>query len=191
MWLVFFCNITAGIAIIGFQSPLFQDLWRKLDGSLDVRTLAAYGGTLIAVTSLFNGVGRFFWGGLSDKIGRNLVFTLMLGTQVGVFVALGYVANPWLFGGLLCYVMLCYGGGFGTMPSFVSDVFGSRQMPAVYGTILTAWSMGGIVGPQLVAYMKDHYKAEAAQYTFFTASGFLAVGFVLSLLASNKRINAI
>jgi len=50
MWLVFFCNITAGIAIIGFQSPLFQDLWHKVDGSLDIKTLAAYGATLIAVT---------------------------------------------------------------------------------------------------------------------------------------------
>lgn len=70
MWVIFFCNITAGIAIIGFQSPLFQDLWSKVNPSLDKMTLAAYGGTLIAVTSIFNGLGRFFWAAMSDKIGR-------------------------------------------------------------------------------------------------------------------------
>ena len=70
IWLIFFCNITAGIVLIGFQSPFFQDLCAKVNPNLDKITLAAYGGTLIAVTSLFNGMGRFFWGSISDKIGR-------------------------------------------------------------------------------------------------------------------------
>ncbi|HQO40949.1 MAG TPA: OFA family MFS transporter, partial [Spirochaetota bacterium] len=98
IWLIFFCNITAGIAIIGFQSPLFQDLWSKVNPGTDKATLAAYGGTLIAITSLFNGLGRFFWGGMSDKIGRTQTFRIMLGTQVLCFIALAYVPNPWLFG---------------------------------------------------------------------------------------------
>lgn len=183
LWLVFFCNITAGIAIIGFQSPLFQDLWRRFDASLDGKALASYGATLIAVTALFNGVGRFLWGGLSDRIGRARTFSIMLGSQVLVFVALGWTGNPWVFAGLLCYILLCYGGGFGTMPSFVLDVFGARRMAAVYGTILTAWSAGGVVGPQLVALIKDRAGAAAGRYAFWVSAALVAAGFLISLRA--------
>ena len=187
MWLVFFCNITAGIAIIGFQSPLFQDLWRKVDGSLDVKTLAAYGATLIGVTSLFNGIGRFFWGGLSDKIGRKMAFCLMLGSQVLVFAALAFVGSPWVFAILFCYILLCYGGGFGTMPSFVLDVFGAKLMPVVYGTILTAWSAAGIVGPQMVALIKDAWPQQAGYFSFLASAGFVLVGFLATFALSNKQ----
>ncbi|WP_243688564.1 L-lactate MFS transporter [Geotalea toluenoxydans] len=151
LWVIFFCNITAGIAIIGFQSPLFQDIWSKADPALGKEALARYGATLIAVSSIFNGIGRFLWGGISDRIGRRETFRVILGTQLLAFILLTYTDNPWLFALLVCYILLCYGGGFGTMPSFVLDLFGSRVMPAVYGTILTAWSAAGIAGPQLVA----------------------------------------
>lgn len=187
MWAVFFCNITAGIAIIGFQSPLFQDLWKKTDAALTPAELAAYGATLIGVTSLFNGLGRFFWGGLSDRIGRSRTFAIMLGSQILVFVALALTGNPWLFAIALCYVLLCYGGGFGTMPSFVLDVYGARLMPVVYGAILTAWSAGGIVGPQLVAIIKDRVPASASFYAFLAGAGILTLGCVLSLFARNDR----
>lgn len=189
MWVIFFCNIVAGIAIIGFQSPLFQDLWAKVDPGLDKLTLAAYGGTLIAVTSIFNGLGRFFWAAVSDKIGRVMTFRVMLGTQIAAFIILAYVPNPWIFAFVLCYVLLCYGGGFGTMPSFVLDVFGPKVLAVVYGTILTAWSAGGIVGPQLVGILKDVYKgtpALAAYWTFILGAGILTFGLLVSLLASNK-----
>lgn len=187
MWLVFFCNITAGIAIIGFQSPLFQDLWRKLDGSLDMKTLAAYGATLIAVTSLFNGIGRFFWGWISDRIGRTKTFSIMLGSQILVFAALANTANPLVFAMLFCYILLCYGGGFGTMPSFILDVFGAKLMPVVYGMILTAWSAGGIVGPQMVGIITDKWPKDAGYYSFLASTAFVAIGFLATFLLSNER----
>ena len=186
LWLVFFCNILAGISIIGFQSPLFQDLWRKIDGALSKEALAALGATLIAVSSLFNGLGRMFWGGLSDRIGRATTFRVMLGTQILAFLCLMRTGNPWIFGALVCYILLCYGGGFGTMPSFVLTVFGKRTMAVVYGTILTAWSAAGVVGPQVVAYIKDHWAAQASLYSFATGTAFLVVGFVLSLALHDK-----
>jgi MFS transporter, OFA family, oxalate/formate antiporter len=188
MWLVFFCNTTAGIAIIGFQSPLFQDLWRTVDGSLDVPTLAAYGATLIGITSLFNGLGRFVWGGLSDRIGRPRTFSLMLGTQVLAFAALAWTGSPWIFAALSCWILLCYGGGFGTMPSFILDVFGARLMPVVYGTILTAWSAAGIVGPQMVALIKDACPAQAGHYSFLAGAAFVLVGFLASFRLSNEPL---
>ena len=186
IWGVFFCNITAGIAIIGFLSPMMQDLLKRSDPTLTPIHLDAAGATLIAVGSLFNGIGRFFWGGISDRIGRVLTFRILLATQVLAFLALANVPLPWVFAPVVCYVLLCYGGGFGTMPSLVLDVFGARMMPVVYGTVLTAWSAGGIVGPQIVAWLTDHYGAQrAAPLSFLVGSGLLGVGFILALLLSN------
>lgn len=190
MWIVFFCNIVAGIAIIGFQSPLLQDLLKVARPDLAGVALAAAGATLIAVSSLFNGLGRFFWGGLSDRLGRATTFRIMLASQVVVFLILSRVTNPWLFACLVCYVLLCYGGGFGTMPSFVLDVFGGKRMPVVYGTILTAWSVAGIVGPQLVAWLKDHAAQRAGSLSFLIGAGFLAVGFAVSLAVSDRQLRA-
>ena len=182
IWLVFFCNIAAGIAIIGFQSPLFQDLWRQKDSTLAPAVLAAAGATLIGVSSLFNGLGRLLWGAVSDRLGQLAVFRLMLGTQIVAFATLAFVREPWLFGALICYVLLCYGGGFGVMPAFVLNTFGARRMPVLYGCILTAWSAAGVVGPQVVAQLKDRFGAAASVYAFAFGAGLLAVGLATSFL---------
>ncbi|MFA5043313.1 MAG: OFA family MFS transporter [Kiritimatiellia bacterium] len=181
MWLIFFINITVGIMFIGFQSPMLQDLLHARSPELTAEALSVAGATLIAVSSLFNGLGRLFWGALSDKLGQILVFRLILISQVLVFAALVVVREPWLFGVLVCYVLLCYGGGFGVMPSFTGVMFGQEVMPTVYGAILTAWSAGGIVGPQLTAFIKDHYAGRAGQLTFIVAALLLLVGAALSL----------
>jgi len=187
MWVIFFCNIGAGIAIIGFQSPMLQDLLKIKDPALDAKALAAMGATLIAVTSIFNGLGRFFWGGMSDKIGRVNVFRIMLVTQLLCYTALMFVKSPLLFSVLFCYILLCYGGGFGTMPSFVTTVFGSKMMAVVYGAILTAWSAGGIVGPQIVAKIKDSAGSKAAMYSFAFAVTLMVIGLLFSFVASDKH----
>lgn len=195
MWLIFFFNIVAGIMFISFQSPLLQDLLKvRMNPSSDfndrevVASLAAAGATLIAISSLFNGLGRLFWGGLSDKIGRIQTFRLILGTQLAVFLLLLVVENPWVFGVFVCYVLLCYGGGFGTMPSFIKDVFGIKLMPVVYGAILTAWGCAGIVGPQIVAYMKDNFTETAGARSFQVAAGILLTGLIISLFLKNDRL---
>lgn len=189
MWLVFFCNIMAGISIISFQSPLMQDLWSRIEPTLDATTLAGYGATLIAISSLFNGIGRLFWGGVSDRLGRVQTFRVMIGTQVIAFGLLMITANPWVFGAIICYILLCYGGGFGTMPSFVHDVFGARRMAVVYGSILTAWSAAGIAGPQMVAYLKDNFAGRASGYAFGFSAGILALGLLLAFTLSNRPSN--
>jgi MFS transporter, OFA family, oxalate/formate antiporter len=188
MWLIFFFNITAGIMFIGFQSPMLQDLLKPLNPGMGSTALAAAGASLIAISSIFNGVGRFLWGGISDRIGRIQTFRLILGSQALVFLVLQQIADPLIFGLLVCYVLLCYGGGFGSMPSFVLDVFGMRLMPVVYGTILTAWSLGGIAGPQIVAFIKDNFPADRAPFfTFGAAAVLLGLGFLLSLTLKNTR----
>ncbi len=188
MWLMFFCNISAGISIISMQSPLVQEVWERMDPSLEPMTLAEYGATLIAVSSLFNGVGRVFWGLISDRIGRIAAFRVIMATQMIVFGFLMTEHNPWIFSGLCCYVLLCFGGGFGTMPAFVSDVFGASRMPLIYGTMLTAWASAGIAGPLIVATLKDNFPDRAVIYCFLCGVLFLGGGVIVSFLTSNDPL---
>lgn len=188
LWIVFFFNIAAGISVISFQSELLQEVWGLSDPSLEPAVLAEYGATLIAVSSLCNGVGRLFWGLLSDRIGRVAVFRILLASQMVVFGILMTETNPWIFSALVCYVLLCFGGGFATMPSFILDVFGPKKMSAIYGTILTAWAAAGIAGPVYVGYLKDVYPDRAVLYCFLIGVMMLAAGYVFSYLLNDSRI---
>jgi len=188
MWLVFFFNIAAGISIISFQSPLLQEVWGLADPSIEPETLAEYGATLIAASSLCNGAGRLLWGLLSDRIGRVRVFRILLASQMVVFGLLMTERDPWIFSALVCYVLLCFGGGFATMPSFVLDVFGSKRMSVIYGAILTAWAAAGIFGPLYVGYLKDSYPDRAIIYCFLIGVLILGTGYAVSYLLSDERI---
>ena len=188
MWVVFFFNIAAGISVISFQSELLQEVWGFADPSLEPAILVEYGATLIAVSSLCNGVGRLFWGLLSDRIGRVRVFRILLASQMIVFGILMTERNPWIFAALVCYVLLCFGGGFATMPSFVLDVFGTKKMSTIYGTILTAWAAAGICGPLYVGHLKDQYPDRAVMYCFLIGILMLGLGYVFSYLLNDERI---
>ena len=188
MWLVFFFNISAGISVISVQSQLLQDVWRLGDPLADPETLAQYGATLIAVSSLFNGAGRLFWASLSDRFGRTRVFRILLASQMVVFGVLMSERDPYIFSALVCYILLCFGGGFATMPSFVSDVFGSKRMSAIYGTILTAWAAAGIFGPLYMGYLRDQYPDRFVIYCFLIGVLILGMGYVFSYLLNDERI---
>ena len=188
MWIVFFFNIAAGIAVISFQSPLLQDVWGIADPSVEPETLAEYGATLIAASSICNGVGRLFWGLLSDRIGRVRVFRILLASQMIVFGILMTERDPWIFSILVCYILLCFGGGFATMPSFILDVFGVRRMSSVYGVMLTAWAAAGVCGPLYIGYLKDQYPDRAIIYCFLIGVLILGLGYVFSYLLNDGRV---
>ncbi len=73
------------------------------------------------------------------------------------------------------------------MPSFVLDVFGPVRMPVVYGTILTGWSAGGIIGPQLAAIIRDRFPANPGVYTYIGGAILLAIGVLFTFMLSDKR----
>ena len=188
MWLVFFFNIAAGISVISFQSELLQEVWGLSDPSLEPAVLAEYGATLIAVSSVCNGVGRILWAWLSDRFGRVTIFRVLLASQMIVFGVLMSETNPWVFSVLVCYVLLCFGGGFATMPSFILEVFGAQKMSRIYGTILTAWSAAGISGPLFVGYLKDVYPDRAVMYCFLIGILMLGAGYIFSFLLDDERM---
>ena len=188
MWIVFFFNIAAGISVISFQSEILQEIWGLADSTIEPSTLAEYGATLIAVSSICNGLGRLFWGLLSDRFGRVTVFRVLLASQMVVFGILMTETNPWVFSALVCYVLLCFGGGFATMPPFVLDVFGTKKMSTIYGAVLTAWAAAGISGPLYVGYLKDVYPDRAVMYCFLIGILMLGAGYLFSYLLNDGRI---
>src|SRR5262249_21737169 len=138
---------TAGIAIISNAIPIFSEL----TGATPAVAASIYGGL-----ALFNGVGRFFWGWVSDAIGRNRAYLLIFGIQALVFGGMESLHSPASVGVAFAVVLLCFGGGFGTMPSFNADYFGTTYLGANFGMILTAWGFAGLVGPFVAGFVKDH-----------------------------------
>jgi OFA family oxalate/formate antiporter-like MFS transporter len=142
LWLILALNVTAGAALISVASPLAQ----KFTG---VGALTA--ALIVIVISIFNAVGRLFWGWLSDAIGRPFTFLSLFVIQLIVFAIMPSISNFYLLLVPAAIIGLCYGGGFGTMPAFAADFFGPKNAGTIYGAMLTAWSAGGIVGPILIA----------------------------------------
>ncbi len=142
LWLILTLNVTAGAALISVASPLAQ----KFTGVTPITAAL-----IVSVISIFNGVGRLFWGWLSDTITRPMTFLSLFLIQVVVFALMPSVTNFTLLLVPAAIVGLCYGGGFGTMPAFAADFFGPKNAGTIYGAMLTAWSAGAIIGPLLIA----------------------------------------
>jgi OFA family oxalate/formate antiporter-like MFS transporter len=142
LWSILALNVTAGAALISVAAPLAQEL---------TQVGPALGAIAVCLISLFNGIGRLFWGAISDRLGRAATFLVMFLLQACAFTALPAVDQFWLLLVPAALIALCYGGGFGTMPAFATDVFGAKNAGTIYGAMLTAWSAGAIAGPLLIA----------------------------------------
>ncbi len=146
LWLTLFLNSTTGIAIISQASPMAQEISH-------VSAVIAAG--LVGIISIANGSGRFLWAWFSDAIGRKSVFLAMLLLQAAAFLLLSHVSGFASLAVLAFMILLCYGGGFGTMPAFAADYFGTKDIGTIYGLMLTAWGAAGVVGPTLIAYVRQ------------------------------------
>jgi OFA family oxalate/formate antiporter-like MFS transporter len=172
LWAMLFLNISAGLGLLSQLSPMAQEVLKK--SITDPAKLAIAGGTVLAIASIFNGLGRLFWAWTSDAIGRRMVFLVMYATQAVLLVFLPQVGQATLFTIMACYLLACYGGGFATMPAFAADSFGSMYIGRVYGMMLTAWSAAGIAGPLVFAKLKG-----AAP--LYVAACLVSLGFVIAL----------
>jgi MFS family permease len=156
LWLMLFVNVVAGILVVSNAVPIIRELISK--GVTDPDAVKALTGTAIsayAFVAVFNGLGRFFWGAVSDRVGRNNTWALIYAVQVVVFFLLPNFHSVALVLIAFAIILACYGGGFGTMPSFNADYFGTRYLGQNYGFIITAWGVAGLVGPYIAGAVKD------------------------------------
>lgn len=172
LWGMLFLNISAGLGLLSQLSPMAQEILKKTIS--DPARLAVAGGWVLAIASIFNGLGRLFWAWTSDLIGRRMVFLLMFATQAVLLIFLPQVGQVTLFTVLVCYLLACYGGGFATMPAFAADSFGPGYIGRVYGMMLTAWGAAGIVGPLVFAQLKG-------ALPLYVAAGLVSLGFLIAL----------
>jgi OFA family oxalate/formate antiporter-like MFS transporter len=131
---------------------------------------------LVGIISIANGSGRFLWAWLSDFIGRRQVFLAMFLLQTLLFFLLSRAENFTLLTLLAAVILLCYGGGFGTMPAFAADYFGPSNIGSIYGLMLTAWGFAGVVGPALIAHLRQqtgHYGQALHVIALVTLAGAL------------------
>ena len=165
LWAILALNVTAGIAIISQAKPLAQS----------VGATAAVATGFVSTIAIFNGLGRFAWASFSDLIGRRQVFITMFALQVVLFLVLSRLPSFALFAPLAFIIALCYGGGFGTMPAFTADYFGPKRAGAIYGTMLTAWSAGGVLGPILIAQVIDRTGGYGPAFTIIAVIMLLSI----------------
>ncbi len=146
LWLALFLNTTAGISVISQESPMFQEIAK-------VTALVAAG--MVGVASIGNAVGRVFWAWVSDGITRRWAFVLMYVCQAGLFWVMPNIGQASLLTVLTFIILMCYGGGFGTMPAFAADYFGAKNIGPIYGLMLTAWGFASAFGPLLIAHLRQ------------------------------------
>ena len=187
LWIVLFRNVTAGIGILEQASPMIQDFFRE-NGSSAVAVTAAAG--FVGLLSLFNMAGRFVWSSTSDLIGRKPIYMIYLGVGMVLYAllaAFGQTATA-LFVLLAGVILSFYGGGFATIPAYLRDLFGTYQVGAIHGRLLTAWSAAGVAGPLIINGFLDAQgkpgtlTASAYRPALFTMVAVLAVGFIANLL---------
>ncbi|WP_156255894.1 OFA family MFS transporter, partial [Sandarakinorhabdus oryzae] len=204
VWCVLLLNVSASIGIIGLASPMVQEIFggglfgetaRFSDFTEAQKAAAAAAGAgFVGLISLFNIAGRFVWASLSDRIGRKAMYAAILALGAACYgLALPTAPGLPLFVAIFALVASMYGGGFAAVPAWLADLFGTKQVGAIHGRLLTAWSTAGVLGPLLVAYVRDARLAEGvpreAVYgpIFLMLAGLLALGLVAALLVRPVR----
>ena len=191
LWVVLCMNVTAGIGVLGQASPMIQEIF---NGRVTPPAAAGF----VGLISLFNMAGRFFWASTSDYIGRRntyMIFFLLGIVLYSSVPTLGHMGSIPLFVAAFCIILSMYGGGFATIPAYLRDMFGTYQVGAIHGRLLTAWSAAGVLGPVLVNYIRQYQidngvpKAQAYSVTMYIMCGLLLIGFLcnFAMRAVNEK----
>jgi MFS family permease len=200
IWGVLCLNVTAGIGVIAMASPMLQEVFgggllglpagTALTDPQKASVVAAAAG-LVGLISLFNSLGRIFWASLSDYIGRKMTYYTFFVLGIALYClmpTLGHLGYAALFVVAVCIILTMYGGGFATIPAYLADVFGTQMVGAIHGRLLTAWSVAGIVGPVLIANIREFQLAHGVpknlvyDVTLYLLAALLLGGLICNLL---------
>jgi MFS transporter, OFA family, oxalate/formate antiporter len=176
LWLLLFLNTCAGISIISQEAPLFQE---------ETKVSAVVAAGMVGLASIGNAVGRVFWAWISDLITRRATFFVMFVGQALLFWIFPNIITASLETIITFVVLMCYGGGFGTMPAFAADYFGPKNVGPIYGLMLTAWGFASVFGPLLIAHMRE--TAGSYRGALHLIAGIMAISTLLPLLVRPPR----
>ncbi|MGA3009050.1 MAG: OFA family MFS transporter [Terracidiphilus sp.] len=146
LWVLLFLNVSAGISLISQESPMFQEI---------AKVSAIVAGSMVGIVAIGNAVGRVFWAWISDTFTRRWTFVVMFLVQVALFWMFPSITSATVLGVVSFIILMCYGGGFGTMPAFTADYFGAKNVGPIYGLMLTAWGCASAFGPLLIAHLRQ------------------------------------
>lgn len=140
IWIVFYLNITCGLALIAFEKTI----------AVDIGIGSAFIALLASATAFFNTAGRFFYSMSSDYTQRKetiykIIFTSSL--LVMILASASYTLVPVVV--MLMTVNAGYGGGFSTLPTLLQSKFGMEKISTIHGLALSAWAWAGLSGNQL------------------------------------------
>lgn len=180
LWLLLFLNTCAGISVISQEAPIFQEL---------AGASAIVAASMVGLASIGNAVGRVFWAWVSDAITRRATFAVMFVLQVLLFWFLPNIATVSLLTIITFIVLMCYGGGFGTMPAFAADYFGPKNVGPIYGLMLTAWGFASAFGPLLIAHMRQVNGSYGG--ALHIIAGIMAASVLLPILISPPKLSAL
>ena len=184
LWVMLLVNVTAGIGVLSQASPMSQDFFPG-------RVTAVIAGGFVGLLSIANMSGRFLWSSFSDLIGRKVTYLVFFTLGPLLYIAIpasGRMQSVALFVVCCFLILTMYGGGFATIPAYLRDLFGTRQVGAIHGRLLTAWSTAGVLGPALVSYIgqyqTSHGVPKAHQYdlTMYIMAGLLVIGAICDLM---------
>jgi OFA family oxalate/formate antiporter-like MFS transporter len=179
LWALLFLNVSAGISLISQESPIFQEIAK-------VGAIAA--GGMVGIVAIGNAVGRIFWAWTSDAITRRWTFVAMFLLQVGLFWMLPALSSAAILTVVSFIILMCYGGGFGTMPAFAADYFGAKNVGPIYGLMLTAWGCASAFGPLLIAHLRQSSGSYASG--LHTIAGIMAASVLLPIVVSPPKSKA-
>ena len=202
IWLVLCLNVSAGIGVLAVASPMLQEIFGgSLIGVPDIgfskldpdqkAAIATIAAGFVGLLSLFNIAGRIFWASLSDKIGRKTTYFIFFALGIVLYAlapSFAHMGSRALFVAAMCVILSMYGGGFATVPAYLADMFGTQFVGAIHGRLLTAWSAAGVVGPLLVAYIRDAQlragveRALAYDRTLYILASLLVIGLICNAL---------
>ncbi len=181
LWIMMFVNISCGIMLISVASPMAQE-----KAAMSVVAASA----MVGMMGLFNGAGRIGWASLSDYVGRGRTFLIFFLIQLVLFLLLPSISEPIVFQLCILAVLTVYGGGFASLPAFIGDLFGTRQLGAIHGYLLTAWSCAGIAGPMAAAAIRDATRSYDVSFYVFSVLLVVAIAASASMLTEIKRLRA-
>jgi len=200
IWGVLCLNVTAGIAVISMASPMLQEVFggrllgldahAALNSAQKAAIVAAAAG-LVGLISLFNSLGRIFWASLSDYLGRKSTYVIFFVLGMILYAALpslGHMGLAMAFVAAVCVILTMYGGGFATIPAYLADIFGTQMVGAIHGRLITSWSVAGVVGPAIIAGLRQTQLANGVpknlvyDNTLYLMAGLLFVGLICNLL---------